>query len=478
LSPALPRGLLLLALSAALLAFHVPSASAQTEAPGAGEFIGITFLPTTVEGRLAVDFSANPGTGCAAPCDLQGRVVWTPAREAMVTILETRVRGRTEFEVSLDFEDSGGERPATAAEVTRAASSGSPGHCQDARVDRFGSLDFTGDTPGTAIARLAAPQKTVSFGADLLSTRCAGPLESDIAAVLPTRTLPVDALRRGATTLDLSANRPFAAGGMAGTVRSSIVLRVERPEPPEEGSFELPREILRALKFNRLRIVDAIYDVERLSGDLTTTFDGSTQPELCGPVDSCGLRGSVKVTHAVTEGEAILSAIGPARLTRRQLGAALGLNGGRPSGAIATSGIVTWEEDPGRVASTVTDPGGRACADTAGLGSGMIDLTFSRSRISAGYGLTGLFDGDPLRSRCAGPGFTDASDGSNPVARGSVPRRALRKRRLTIPLNGGSVFSSGSYSGKVQAGLTLTMRRVRVEHSTLRVPSFGGGFGR
>jgi hypothetical protein len=157
-SAALRRGAAtLLALSASLLAGHVPAAGAQT----AREFIDVTFLPTTVEGRLAVDFSAHPGTGCAAPCDLQGRVVWTPAREAMVTILETRVRGRTEMEVSLDFEDSAGERPATAAEVTRAASSGAPGHCQDARVDQYASLDFTGEVPGTAVARQAAPQKTI-----------------------------------------------------------------------------------------------------------------------------------------------------------------------------------------------------------------------------------------------------------------------------------------------------------------------------
>ena len=113
--------------------------------------------------------------------------------------------------------------------MTRAAGSGAPGHCQDARAARYESLDFNGDAPGIAIARLAATSKTVSYGADLLSTRCAGPLESDIAAVLPTRSLPVQALRTGSTTIDLSATRAFAAAGMAGTVRSSIVLRSAAP---------------------------------------------------------------------------------------------------------------------------------------------------------------------------------------------------------------------------------------------------------
>ena len=53
-----------------------------------------------------------------------------------------------------------------------------------------------------------------------------------------------------------------------------------------------------------------------------------------------------------------------------------------------------------------------------------------------------MFDGDPLRSRCPGPAFTDVSGASEPVAQGWVPRRSLRKRRVVLTLGQGSTFTS------------------------------------
>ena len=163
-----------------------------------------------------------------------------------------------------------------------------------------------------------------------------------------------------------------------------------------------------------------------------TTFDGSTRPELCRPLDACGVHGTVKVSHAVTAGEGFLYAIGPGRLTRRQLGAALGIYPGRRPGGVQTLGSVVWEKDPGRVASTVLDGGGRTCSDSAGLGEGLIALRFTRQRVAAAYGTGNLFDGDPLRSRCSGPAFADVADGSEVVAQGSVARRAMQKRRVVL----------------------------------------------
>ena len=473
---ALPRiGMLLSVACGGLFAFTAPAAQAQLAGGGADGLVSITSIPTTVEGRLAVDFASNPATGCAAPCDLNGRVVWTPSRDAELSIVEYRVAGKIETDVTLDFDDPVGDRPSTAADVTRGAGSGTPGHCQDASAARYASLDFNGDTPGTAVARLAAATHTVSYGADLLSTRCAGPLEGDIAAVLPTRTLPVAALRAGSTTIDLSATRAFAAAGMAGTVRSSIVLRVRRPRAFDLSSLgDFSRELARLLKPERIRILVATYDVERLSGDVVTTFDGSTQPELCRPLDACAVHGSVKVSHAVNAGEGLLYAIGPGRLTQRQLGAALGIYPGRRPGGVQTLGSVFWEKDPGRVASTVLDGSGRTCSDSAGLGEGLIALRFTRQRVTAAYGTGNLFDGDPLRSRCPGPAFADVVDGSEVVAQGSVARRSMRKRRVVLNLAQGSTFSSGAYTGRVQAGLSLGLRRVRVESSLLTVPGFAG----
>ena len=472
----MPRRLgMLLSLAAGLLVLGAPAAHAQLAIGGGDGLVSITSIPTTVEGRLAVDFNANPQSGCAAPCDLTGRVVWTPARDAEVSIVEYRVAGKLETEVSLDFDDSVGDRPNTAADVTRGAGSGAPGHCQDARASEFSSLDFNGDAPGTAVARLAATTYTVAYGADLLSTRCAGPLESDIAPVLPTRALPVQVLRTGSTTIDLSATRPFAAAGMAGTVRSSIVLRLARPKAFDlSGLGGFARELAQLIRPERIRILVASYKVERLAGDLVTTFDGSTQPELCRPLDSCGARGTVKVTHAVKEGEAFLYAIGRGRVTRRQLGAALGIYPGRRRAGITTIGSVAWETDPGRAATTVVDASGRTCSDSAALGEGGIGLSISRQRVTAAYGAGSIFDGDPLRSRCPGPAFSDVADSSDAVAQGWVPRRSMRKRRVVLNLGQGSAFTTGAYTGRVQAGLTLALRRVRVESSSLTLPGLFG----
>ena len=81
-----------------------------------------------------------------------------------------------------------------------------------------------------------------------------------------------------------------------------------------------------------------------------------------------------------------------------------------------------------------------------------------------------MFDGDPLRSRCPGPAFTDVSGASEAVAQGWVPRRRMRNRRVVVTLGQGSTFASDAYAGRVQAGLTLALRRVRIESDTITFP--------
>ncbi len=63
----------------------------------------------------------------------------------------------------------------------------------------------------------------------LLGTRCAGPLQSDIASQLARRVVDVASLFHGRTAVDLASSADFAVHGLAGTVTSTVQLRLGRP---------------------------------------------------------------------------------------------------------------------------------------------------------------------------------------------------------------------------------------------------------
>ena len=415
-------------------------------------------IPVEVRGSLAVDFRADAAAGCSVTCDLEGHLVWAPAAAGELVAYEYSDRGRREMYGTLI---ASGAR--TTAVVTRKLHG--PRSCSDIRTDDFFSLDFSAqarDHIDVRIAHAPGPQPD----ADLLTTRCAGPAEADIASVLPVRRLDRAALLKGQTTVDLSVERAFAARGLSGTVRSSVVLALGRPHP-DSTRDERPREVPR--RGRRYRTMIATYRIERLGGDIVARFRGSAEPALCRSLDSCGASGTVRVSPSVSSGDALFIASGPARRSRRQLGATLGLRPGTPAADINASGHAFWDTDAGQVAASYANGDRQACNDDEPLGPGWLSFEVTRRRVIATYvGGSGFF-GDPFRTRCPGPTLVDVTGGGEPVL-GSVPLRAFRRSRVAISLTRADGFATDAYAGRLEPALELVMRRVDVDTRNAREP--------
>src|SRR4051795_7681566 len=103
---------------------------------------------------------------------------------------------------------------------------------------------------------------------DVLRTSCAGPTTSDVAALLPARRISERQLTRGHRTLDFSAEAPFASHGLAGTLHSTVVVKVgagtREPLNNSSDSSGTPPGTHRV----RERMLTAEYRVERVSGSV------------------------------------------------------------------------------------------------------------------------------------------------------------------------------------------------------------------
>ncbi len=298
--------------------------------------------------------------------------------------------------------------------------------------------------------------------ANLFRSRCGGPIEQDLAPALPTVTLDRAQLTKGSSTVDLSGTRPFAAHGFAGTVRSTVRLKLGQPrEESAVHGVALPRRPPAAAP----RTVIATYAVEQVSGSIVTSFSGETEPSLCEPLDACGAAGSVRLSPAVSSGRATLVAYGPAaRFSGRDLRAALGLRPGSLAHGISTSGVADWTRDAGTVSETFTGLGEAACTDTVPLGGGFVTFSVGSHRVSASYGRSSGAGPDLLRTHCPGPSILDAA-GSRSLATGGVSRRAFGKRRVVITLSRGRQFEAKPYAGETRPALTIVLRRVRVRET-------------
>jgi hypothetical protein len=296
---------------------------------------------------------------------------------------------------------------------------------------------------------------------DTFRTRCAGPAASDLSALLPSHLLTTAQLRRGHPTLDFTADRDFASHGLSGTVHSTVVLHVGRTQrvAADGQSGEEPRGRTR-----KRRRLDVRYRVERVYGQVGTDVEGLADPDLCGPLDACGLLGTVTLAPRATSGEAFLEAEGSVRRSSRDLRRALGLLPGPRRAGVRTYGYATWEEDFGSTTSALTRAGAADCRDSAPVtGGGSVDLRVSAAGVRADYGVGAEAGGvDPLRTRCPGPGIADVAH-SRPLASGTVPLSAFRHRRVTLRLTRGTGFSSDGYSGHSSADMTVVLRRVGVD---------------
>lgn len=414
-----------------------------------------------LSGTISVDFHGDAAGGCAAAhlCDVTGTARWNVAGDGAIVAVAFRRHGRRFEQAFLTIGDfSDGEPPLrTSARVRREGASGSL--CSDAVPG-----DSTGG--GTTTRRGSAAEikliDAATGAGDVLRTRCAGPMAADVAALLPARKIGDRGLLRGHRTLDFSADRTFAAHGLAGTLHSTAQIHVLRGQklPLDGGGGPIPHATKR-----RKRAIQVEYRVERVGGQIATSVHGHSDPDLCGPFDACGLGGTVTTTLAASSGSAYVTASGPIRRTRKELRRAVGLApGGAPRG-LTPSGYVTWERDLGSVVADLTRDGTPACADSVPIaGGGFLYLDFRTGRVRASYGAGGFLGGtDILRTRCPGPGGADVPSS---LATGSFPLSVFRHKRVTLRLTKGRGFSNVAYSGRSSPQVTLVLRRTRVREST------------
>ncbi|MFL5910285.1 MAG: hypothetical protein ACJ768_06935 [Gaiellaceae bacterium] len=182
----------------------------------------VAALPVTTSGVVSVDFHGDREAGCeqAGLCDVSGTETWDPGRSGDLDVFGSKQPGGG----LLDFDvGAPGQSSRTVARVRRTAPDGSVHSCSDMAAGRGGGeLQTSGG------------QLVVGLGA-LLGTRCAGPVDADVAGLVPTARLSAQQLAAGRTSVDLTGERSFASHGLAGTVRSSVVLTLGAPVRPREG---------------------------------------------------------------------------------------------------------------------------------------------------------------------------------------------------------------------------------------------------
>jgi hypothetical protein len=322
------------------------------------------------------------------------------------------------------------------------------------------------DRPGSSIELGLTGDTALGFpGIDPFGSRCAGPTVADVRDVLPRRTISERALRRGHMRVDYSADGPFSAGGLAGTVHSDLVLHLGRTQDllRQESPVQGPT------RKEHLRTIDVTYRIERVSGQVVTEVRGLADPDLCGPLDACGLMGTVTTAPSASSGTVDVSALASASTSRAELRRAVGLKSGRRPRGVERYGIGFWEHDAGTTTAALARDGDAeaGCSDAEPLGSyGAFVLSFHGGRVEARYG-DGLNSSieDPLRGRCPGPTLTDVT-GSGALATGTVPLRDLGRRHLTLRLRTGRSYSTDGYSGVTRPDVTIVLRRVRVHEYT------------
>ena len=409
--------------------------------------------PLTVSGEVSISYT-GPG--------ISGSTVWRAPSAGELDALRFRTRHGGGTVAAIDF-GTGESGVVTSAHVERTDASGAVHTCADVMPSRYGFISTQSRSSSVTISLRGKDL-------DVVTTRCAGPVERDIAPLLPAVPVRYAQLRRGSRTIGLSARRPFSAGGLTGTVSSTLVLRegvvARRQSPP--GPSPAPRGGAR----HRLLNVD--YRVERLDGTVTTDVAGAADPAVCGPLDACGLGGTLTLTQPAAKGSVSLFADVAARHSSRSLRAAFGLVAGRPAPGAHPVGAGTLTSRAGTLTAALARPDG-ACTDTVPERGGDIELDIAGGRLHVNYLAADAASGpDPLRTRCPGPTLADVA-GRGAVASGSVPLGALRAATVTVHLTHGVGFDAGAWAGRTRPDLTLVLHRSRVSENVQREPGFPSG---
>jgi hypothetical protein len=402
-----------------------------------------TNISARVQGELVVTFHGDAAAGCAARgvCSYSGTIVARP-RSGQVGVVTYRRQGQTGHLVFVSLGSPEDAYP-TSARVTRSVGGATAGTCADAQSPFFSGQDSASIHGASVTIRLLAPRGV------LLQTRCAGPTDGDLAAASPVTTIRLARLLRGGIALDLTGSRTFANHGFAGTINSTLTVKLGKPNSqPVNPTF--PPDI----KTHRVRTVIEQLRVVRVRGGFTATVRGTGNPIVCGLLDSCGLRGTLSLTGPLHDVSAQLIATGPARRPYADFLAALGLSRTGRARGIGVFGSVNWLQD---VRSDVSQAG-NVCTDTAPSGGIAVPLGIG--------GPIGGFTG-PWRTRCPGPSL----DNARLLLSAPLTRSQLGHRRFTIHVGGKGTSSDDGYTIRSHGRLSLVLRRGRVTQQVTAEPT-------
>jgi hypothetical protein len=419
------------ALAAVVLGCLAAGAPARAHSPGSLKFV------VSASGELVVDWSGDPAT-CEplGRCGMRGTVAWRLPERGTMSLGRTRSRGgrrAVSGEVSLDL--FGGNVIARVRTGDRlCADTGAGG----------GHIELSSGDGGRTVT-ISAPA-VGEYGVGSLSTRCAGPLGADIAGALPVLRVPYERLARGRTSLRLAGTAGFAAGGLRGTVTSSVTLRIGRPrrEKPDPADLD---------DLSGLVLAQSRFRVAEVRGDVTAALAGASGGD-CVALDTCGVTGAQRYAPALTTGRVELFAYAPRGRGRRAVRAALGLAPGGVAPGIGAEGYGAFA-GAGRIEASVGRPGEPPCVDSVPLRGMALSVQPRGTRASV------TIDPDtdgPVRTRCPGPFLVHRRG----IATADVPLRDLGRRRVELTFDRPASLLDDGWTGQARPALTVVLERVPV----------------
>lgn len=414
---------------------------------GGGKVLSETNLPVGVKGELVVSFRGDASAGCAAYglCSYAGTIFVRPSGGtlAIATVRQGKRMGHV-VTLVLGTGDGG---YTTSARVQRSAPGGQGGTCADAQGSLLGG-NAAAVTHGDSVKI-----RVLTRGGSLLRTRCAGPLDGDLAGAGPAVMISLARVLRGRVTLNLSGTRAFAVHGFAGTISSTLVLKLGRPSAQSPSGSNFPPGI----KTQRERIVTERLSVVRVDGELSAAVRGTSDPVVCALLDTCGLSGTLTLGPGAPEINAQVIAMGPAGRPYRDFLTAVGVASGGRSRGISTAVTIDLI---GHVGAAISEAG-MTCTDTGGTGVVSAAVGISRPPVGGGAFASGW------RTQCPGPLFGGEAAGL--VA--SLRPGGLKRPQFTIDLRGRGSFTDDGYVISTQGEESAVVRRGRVTSQVMTFPA-------
>jgi hypothetical protein len=401
-------------------------------------------LSTT--GTVSVTWHGDPARGCAAAglCGYRGSTSADFVDGELFLIVDRQG-------VEDAFGDLEQDTPSV-VRVQRREASGAADTCVDATSS--GAADVTLRGPRSGAARIGLA------GTGLAAGHCAGPDLSDALLRLPQRPISLARLRRGATTIDLTASKPFRSGRFSGRLVSTLRLHVGRMQRSHDIASDSPGAGHRGRRLVRLADLHSVYRIASLAGKSAATFRGLDAP-ACSGVDACGVSGAADWSILSSGGTVVIDAEAIARRSDRGLHGLISAVRRRGSrGYVAAFAEVHHQS--GTTSARIERTGGASCSDSRPVAPPYLDTPTSRTgaRFVLGSPSVTPAGSDLLRTGCPGP--TGASVlGRHPVASGRLPLKAVARRRITLRLRSGGPFDDGAYRGAWRSSFTLQLERVK-----------------